>query len=283
VITDTAVPAASYAPFFDALSLKLNQSFTVSDNSWLPFRLMPTDLQFAIHSIPLHALPDDNDLLFPHIQSSIYNSKNILIRSAHYLNPDSSSRTSSNRACSVMVHVSPDHPNRMVNPPSVLLYDSNRVVERAYPSSPSTQCRNCWKFGHVKPRCKNPITCPFCAGNHSKSKHQCWNLSCPKEGNLWPVLNCCVASPPRCPNCDEDHSARDRDCSTRPIPPPRSTPAADDPRAVPPSCAAPSTQEQDDPNVIDTKPDMSRLPAAPLPRLQLAPPQMRPCCHLPLT
>jgi len=65
--TDTAVPAASYAPFFEALSLKLNQSFPVGDNPWLPFRLAPTNLQFAIHGIPLEALPKDDDLLFPHI------------------------------------------------------------------------------------------------------------------------------------------------------------------------------------------------------------------------
>jgi len=80
--TDTTVPAAFYAPFFEALSLNLNQSFTVGDNPWLPFRLAPTNLQFAIHGIPLEALPEDDDLLFPHIQSSIYNSKNFLIRSA---------------------------------------------------------------------------------------------------------------------------------------------------------------------------------------------------------
>ena len=176
--------AASYTPFFEALSLKLNQSFPVSDNPWLPFRLAPTDLQFAIHGIPLDALPDDDDLLFPHIQSSLYNSKNFLIRSARYLNLDPSSRRKGKRACSVVVHVSPDHADRMVNLPSVLLYGSICVVERAYPSSPSTQCRNCWRFGHVKPRCKNNVICPFCTGNYPKSEHCCSNPSCPKEGNL---------------------------------------------------------------------------------------------------
>jgi len=264
VFTDTAVPAASYAPFFEALSLKVNQSFPVGDNPWLPFRLAPTDLQFAIHGIPLDALLDEDDLLFPHIQSSIYNSKNLFIRSARYHNLDPSSCRNGKRACSVVVHVSPDHADRMVNPPSVLLYGSNQVVERAYPSSPSTQCHNCWKFGHVKPRCKSPVICPFCAGNHPKSEHRCSNPSCPKEGNLRPVLNCCVSSSPRCSNCDEVHSASDRDCSARPIPSPSNTPAADNSRAVTPPPAASSAQEQDDPNVIDTRPDSARPPAAPL-------------------
>ena len=36
-VIDTSVPAASYSPFFDALTHKLNQSFPVSDNPWMPF------------------------------------------------------------------------------------------------------------------------------------------------------------------------------------------------------------------------------------------------------
>src|SRR5712664_1919855 len=72
----------------------------------------------------------------------------------------------------------------------------------------------------LKPRCKNPVICPLCAGSHSKADHRCSNPSCSKGGNLKPVLNCCIASPAHCANCEEDHSARYRDCPARPAPPP---------------------------------------------------------------
>ena len=116
--------------------------------------------------------------------------------------------------------VSTQYADRITSPPLVLLYGGNRQVERAYSSTPTSQCHNCWKFGHVKPRCKEPVVCPLCAGAHPKADHRCSNPSCPKGGNLKPVLNCCVASPAHCPNCEENHSARYRDCPARPAPPP---------------------------------------------------------------
>ena len=71
-----------------------------------------------------------------------------------------------------------------------------------------------------KPLCKNPTVCPLCAGPQAKAEHRCPNPTCPRGGNLKPVLNCCIASPARYPNCSEDHSAGYRDCMARPIPPP---------------------------------------------------------------
>jgi len=55
VSTDTAVPAACYAPFFEALSLKLNESFPVGNNPWLPFRL--TRLISNLPSMASHLTP----------------------------------------------------------------------------------------------------------------------------------------------------------------------------------------------------------------------------------
>ena len=190
---------------------------------------------------------------------------------------------SGKRACSLVVHVSPDHADRMVTPSSILLYGTNGVVERAYQSFPSTQCRNCRKFGHIKPRCKNPVTCQFCAGNHSKSEHRCSNLSCLKEDNLRPILNCCVSCPPRCPNCDEDHSAGDRDCSARPITPPEVfllplTPVLS---LLPPPRCPPRNRTTPISWTPDLLPPTSQLPL--LPWLQLVPPLMHPPCHMPLT
>ena len=138
---------------------------------------------------------------------------------------------------------------------------------RAYPSFPSKPCNNCWRFGHVKPRCKNPTVCPLCAGPHAKIEHRYPNPTCPKGGNLKPVLNRCIASPARCPNCSEDHSAGYRDCTARPVPPPRNAPGA--PEAVASAPAAPRRPPQPavhqppsaDPDAMDTQPDEARPPA----------------------
>ena len=92
-IVDTSVPAASYAPFFEALTSRLNESFPVADNPWQTFRLAPTDLQFAIHSLPLDAMPDDDALLASSLSTSIDNAKGFIIKGARYLNPDRQSRT----------------------------------------------------------------------------------------------------------------------------------------------------------------------------------------------
>jgi len=62
--TEPNTPAESYTPYFDALTRRLNQSFPVGDNLWLTFTKAPTTVQLAIHSIPTHILPDDDEQLF---------------------------------------------------------------------------------------------------------------------------------------------------------------------------------------------------------------------------
>jgi len=112
------------------------------------------------------------------------------------------------------------HPNSVqANLPSIYLYGNSRVVKKAYSSSPLSQCQKCWKFGHVKLRCKaDNFTCPFCSLQHNKAEHQCPNPSCPKERNLKPILNCCLTSPGKCPKCGAPHSVRSTDCPKRPPP-----------------------------------------------------------------
>ena len=55
--------------------------------------------------------------------------------------------------------------------------------------------------------------CPLCRPPY-QSGSPLPQLTCPVCGNLKPVPNCCIASPARCPNCSEDHSAGYRHCTT---------------------------------------------------------------------
>ena len=114
---DTSIPAASYPPFFEALTSRLNQSFPVADNPWQTFRLTPTDLPFAIHGLPIDAMPEDDALLASTLSTSIDNAKGFIIKGARYLNPDRQSRTVGKRACSVVVQVAAEHGWRKTDPP----------------------------------------------------------------------------------------------------------------------------------------------------------------------
>ena len=139
-IVNISVPAASYAPFFEALTSRLNQSFPVADNPGQTFRLAPTDLQFAIHGHSLDAMPEDDALLASSLSTFIHKAKGLIIKGACYHNPDRQSCTVGKRACAVVVQVAAEQGWWMTDPPLALLYGENRVVERAYPSSPFTQC-----------------------------------------------------------------------------------------------------------------------------------------------
>jgi len=96
--------------------------------------------------------------------------------------------------------------------PSINLFFRNGKVEKIFSSSKSSHCTKCWKFGHSFHQCPslNP-SCPFCWLHHTKAEHRCPNTSCPKGGNLKPVLSCCPLLVVSCPNCQEELSVRTRD------------------------------------------------------------------------
>ena len=216
IVVDISVPPPSYAPYFEALTTKLNQSFPIGPNPWLPFRLAPTSVQLDIHSLPVDSMPLQDEDLFNYLSESILNSKDVTISAAHFLNPNGQSPME-NRAYSVVVNVEPDSVQTML--PSIYLFGNCRTVEKAYSSSPLTQCQKCWKYGHVKPLCKAEIpTCLLCSLQHTKAEDRCPNPSCASGGNLKAILGYCLASPARCSNYGEAHSARSRDCPERPPP-----------------------------------------------------------------
>ena len=234
LVTDPATPAAAFAPYFDALASQLNKSFPVGESPWLPFCLAPNEAQLAIHSLPIAFLPEDPEELFPCLAESIHNSKNIHILSARYLNPNAQSREGKS-ATSVIVSVHPGDVLTMGS--SIRLFSRSRTVEGAYSSNRYTQCKNCWGFGHVAPRCPSasPV-CPTCFLNHPRAMHRCSNPTCPGGGNLKAAPGCCSSSPPRCTNCGGAHTATHRDCESRPtLPPLRHSSAAEEVVLPPPA------------------------------------------------
>jgi len=260
LVSDPTTPAAALAPYFDALSAQLNKSFPVGESPWLPFRLAPNEAQLAIHSLPIAFLPEDPEELLPCLAESILNSKNIRILAARYLNPDTRSREGKS-ATSVIISVHPGDVPAMGS--SIRLFSRSRTVERAYSSNRYTQCKNCWGFGHVAPRCPSVVpVCPICSLNHTRAMHRCPNPTCPGGGNLKATPGCCSSSPPRCANCEGAHTATHRDCDSRPSPPTLRRSTAAETIVLPP----PAGDE------MDTDADVDNLspPASPTRSLQSA-------------
>ena len=154
--TDPLTPAESYAPYFDAITRRLNQSYPTGYSPWLPFSLAPTAVQLAIHSIPIDVLPDDDDKLFPFLKSSIINAKAAKISAARYLNKDRAIRISK-QVTSLAVSVDPDDIQKRL--PSLFLFSERLKVEKTVNANRYTQCNNCYHFGHASQRCKQTLPC----------------------------------------------------------------------------------------------------------------------------
>ena len=144
--TDPLTPAEFYAPYFDAITRRLNQSYPKGSSPWLPFSLAPTAVQLAIHSVPIDVLPDDDDQLFPFLKSSLLNAKAVKISAARYLNKDRAIRISK-QATSVILSVDPDDVQKLL--PSLFLFSERLKVEKTVNANRYTQCNNCYHFGHA--------------------------------------------------------------------------------------------------------------------------------------
>ena len=212
--TDLHTPASAYTPYFTPLTARLNKAFPVCNSPWDLFRPAPNETQLLIHPIPFDFLPPDDDKLFPSHHESICNARGVSILSARYLNPDPES-SEQKRATSVVVSVAPPDASALL--PSFNLFSRNRRVEQMFSSSRNSQCKKCWKFGHISNQCPSWLpVCPFCSLAHTKAEHRCPNPSCPKGPNLQRILACCPSSVACSPNCQEEHSARSIDCPSSP-------------------------------------------------------------------
>jgi len=252
--TNHDTPAESYAPYFDALTRRLHQSFPVGNNPLLTCTQAPTSVQLAIHSFPTHILPDDNEELFTFIKNSILNGKAVEIGAARYLNQSRAVRLTK-QATSVVVSVNPHDVTILL--PAIFLFSKWLKVEKTTQANCYTQSTNCYRFGHASARCtqKHP-TCPYCALHHTRSAHRCQNPTCPKGGDSKAFSRCCRTFPPHCPNCGDDHDAFSRECRARPVPPPQ-------PKAPPPSVEELSDASSDSEEGMDVGDDGRPVPTTP--------------------
>ena len=257
---DPSTPATDYSPFFSALAAHLNKSFPVGTSPWLPFRPAPNENQFAIYGLPLRYLPSDPEGLFVYLKSAIHNAKGLVITSARFLNLDPDAHALKD-ASSVVVTTTPEEGKQRGS--HIFLLSRKWEVKIAHSANKTTRYRNCQRYCHTAQVCKyNHPVCPICALHHRKMEHRCPNPTCPREGNLRPVANCCSASPPYYANCVDDHSATDPSCPARP------KRAQNDPPPPSPTAVRPSPEEGE----MDTTEDEADVAETPRPP---APPTVR--------
>jgi len=188
----------------------------VGENPWCTLVLAPTAVQLAVHGLPLRFLPQDEEELFPYLRQAILNHKATPILSARYLNPSRDSRETK-RATSVVITVDPHNVQALTS--GVVILSQKRKVELAFSSSKTSECKNCWRYGHTHQRCPaTHPTCPICELHHTRAAHRCQNPTCSRSGDNKPVPSCCPTSPPLCCNCGDDHTATFRECPARPPP-----------------------------------------------------------------
>ena len=216
-MTNPNTSAESYAPYFDGLTHRLNQSFPVGNNPWLTFTQAPTVVQLAIPSIPTYILLEDDKELFTFIKNSILHAKVVEIGAARYLNQSCAIRHTK-QATSVLVSVNPDDVPILL--PAIFLFLKRLNVEKTMQANLYTQSTNYYRFGHASARyTKKHPTCPYCALHHTRSAHRCQNPTCPKGGDSNTGSGSCPTSPPHCPNCGDDHAAFSGECRARTIAP----------------------------------------------------------------
>lgn len=190
--------------FFTLLTNTLNSSLPVGENHYNIFNLAPTNVDYAIHNVPVHVLPVKPAELLTNIRDAIGFATGANIAAARFLKPNPSDRTKA--TTSVVISVTPDE--ALLLKDSIRMFSRPRKCEKMISSSLITQCRKCCKFGHPTQLCKEELpTCPICSGRHTRDAHRCGNNGCVKGGNDKPVPDCCETIPMKCPNCGDNHTA----------------------------------------------------------------------------
>jgi len=147
IVAAISALAASYTLYLEVLTTMLKQSFPRGGNLWLPFKLTPTSVLLAIHSLPVTCIPHQDKNIFTYLSDSFLKPKGLSISSA-WCNTDHT-LCLAKRIYSVFVNVEP-HSTQVILP-SIYLYGSSCTVKRAYTFSLLSQCQKCRKSGHMKP------------------------------------------------------------------------------------------------------------------------------------
>ncbi|KAH0605299.1 uncharacterized protein H6S33_005281 [Morchella sextelata] len=209
VLPPPTVPSTTYTHWFEAMTAVVNNKIGTPENPYSTFRPAPTDVDIAIYSIPLFAVPDKETLdnTFPEAFSLASGITPIATR---FLNKDDASRNAK-ATSTVVVTVSSTDAASIGD--SIRLFSKPRRYVPMWSASPTTQCKRCWKFGHALKGCRELfVKCPICTKDHDRRGHRCVIYTCP--GFQTPTPSCCAVSPAKSANCGGNHAADSKSCPT---------------------------------------------------------------------
>ncbi|KAH8152688.1 uncharacterized protein LAJ45_03529 [Morchella importuna] len=209
VTAPPTVPSTVYAPFFEALTTILNVEVATPENPFTTFRPAPTNVDLAIHGVPLYELPNQ-ECLEEILPSALRLAVGITPAAVRFPNTDESSRCAK-ATTSVVVSVTADEAATIGT--TIRLFSRPRRCNVMGRASTSTQCRNCCKLGHATQGCRSPTACPLCTLPHKLQDHRCSVPSC--KGASAPLENCCEISPAKCVNCSGAHRSFTPSCPSR--------------------------------------------------------------------
>lgn len=212
-----SIPSLYYEPFFKKFTDAVNDTFKVKQNLFNPFRPAPSNVDIAIHNVPIYALPPAQVDLQTFMAESLEYAASVIVSNARFLKKPEDRKDK--KTTTIVVAMSPEDAKKMGS--TIRLLNRPQKCNLMYSANPATQCCKCFGLGNPTTACTTTDpTCSWCAGPHNKNQHRCSNTKCPKEGHIKPVENCCSAFSFECPNCpnvpkNEQHSATDPRCPRR--------------------------------------------------------------------
>ncbi|KAH8148524.1 uncharacterized protein LAJ45_07235 [Morchella importuna] len=190
----------------------LNLASSATDNPLNEFQLAPTNVNYAIHNVPIFALDVPDSLFTPPLAEAVALTTGALVSRARYL-PKPENRVGKTTT-SIVISIPAEDTDKIGD--QIRLFGRSRRCNKLWPTSPNTLCRKCARLGHATEGCQSSSpTCPLCAGNHLRKDYRCPNQACPKEGHLKPVIECCATWNAKCINCSGNHIASYRECPAR--------------------------------------------------------------------
>jgi hypothetical protein len=177
------------------------------------YREAKVDLQFAkiiIHSIPLRTFDNENGMELVKEEINTFNKHlNLKLTGQPYWLTTREKRDDPFRLHgSVVVSFEKEEDAIKALRNRINIAGISAKTERFNSVSPTSQCRNCWGFGHHQDHCKKQVACKICGEPHATNQHKC--STCGSAGSS------CSHTTPKCANCGGDHQADSKNCENRP-------------------------------------------------------------------
>ncbi|RPB10836.1 hypothetical protein P167DRAFT_575934, partial [Morchella conica CCBAS932] len=132
-----STPAKDIAPYFPGLLAVLNLACSATDNPLNEFQLAPTNVDYAIHNVPIFALDVPDSLFTPHLAEAIALTTGASVSRARYLSKPEN--RIGKTTTSIVISVPTEDTDKIGD--QIRLFGRSRRCNKLWPASPNTLCR----------------------------------------------------------------------------------------------------------------------------------------------